>query len=68
MARVECDQCGGYGHCGSDGEGGYYSCYRCGETGWMIVEPEPEPPDADPPFDPAYADREAARWLGDRLR
>lgn len=64
--RIECQTCGGAGHHGSDGEGGYFSCYACGETGWQPDdEPEPEPDEAAD-FDPAYADRAAADWWADR--
>lgn len=45
---TECDGCGGEGFNGQDEDGKWYSCYRCGESGWMPVEclneqPEPEP-------------------------
>lgn len=36
MARVECPQCGGYGHTGIEEETGCpFSCYLCGESGWV---------------------------------
>ena len=32
---VECDSCGGMGVDGQDEDGKWFSCYRCGESGWM---------------------------------